>query len=151
MKKLALFLLGVYVIVATWLAIPTVGIMLEDDNKSLLALNAGGSDEQWEFLKDIAKFIDFADMAGYKLSAGEMYRTMHQQRYYVAHGLSKTFNSKHLKRRAFDFNLFIDNKYVTDCGSYEPLALYWESLSPKNSAGALWKSFKDCGHIQRSN
>jgi len=113
-------------------------------------LDAGLSDEQWEFLKDVSKLIQYANENGYKLTGGELYRTMYQQRYYVANGLSWTYNSYHLKRLAIDLNLFVDGKYTTKCKDYEPLGEYWESLNPKNKWGGSWHS-KDCPHLERRN
>ena len=146
MKLFSKFLIGVYIVGITIMAIPTIHIMLTDEQSEPLSLEASGSDEQWEFLKDVSKFIVYADEMGYKMTAGEMYRTMYQQRYYVAHGLSWTYNSKHLKRRAFDFNLFVNGKYVTNKENFQDLADYWESLSPKNRSGIR---FSDFGHIER--
>jgi len=145
MRKLTLLLAGIYVVVATWLAIPTVKVMMEDYVEEH-TLEAGLSDEQWEFLKDVALLIQYAEDNGYKLTGGELYRTMYQQRYYVAHGLSWTYNSYHLKRLAIDFNLFIDGKYTTKRQDYMSLGIYWETLHPKNRWGGR---FNDSPHFER--
>jgi len=139
------FILGFYLSVVTVLAIPTVMVYLED-KEIVTDLAASGSDEQWEFLKDISKLISYADDMGYKLTAGEMYRTMYQQRYNVAHGLSWTYNSYHLKKRAFDVNLFIDGAYTGSCEDHKVLGEYWESLNPKNRFGGR---FNDGNHYER--
>ena len=147
MKKLINIINGVYLVVATWLAVPTVMEWAQDyEYTAPVALDAGGSDEQWKFLQDYAKLIQYAEDIGYKLTAGELYRTMYQQRYYVRHGLSWTYNSYHLKRKGGDLNLFVKGKYVTDCHYYEVLGDYWESLSPKNRWGGR---FNDCPHFER--
>ena len=113
------------------------------------------SDEQWEFLKDFAILINYADVQGYKLTVGELYRTMYQQRHYIKVGLSQTYNSRHLKRRAGDLNLFINGKF---CGysndrecqeAYKDLGSYWKSLNPKNVWGGDWKSIVDEPHFER--
>ena len=68
------------------------------------------SDEQWEFGKDIGKLIVYAEENGFKLTFGEAYRTVQQQKIYVKTGRSKTMKSKHMKRCAMDFNVFVDGK-----------------------------------------
>jgi hypothetical protein len=119
--------------------------MFEQDNTPQV-VDATTSDDQWNFLQDFAELILWAKSKGYKLTAGELYRTMYQQRYYVAKGLSWTYNSKHLKRKAGDLNLFIDGKYQTSKEAYRPLGLYWESLNPKNRWGGR---FNDAPHFER--
>ena len=147
MKKVFVILLTGYAIVATWLAIPTVMEWQQDNEYTTpTALDGSGSDEQWEFLKDYALLIQYAEAQGYKLTAGELYRTMYQQKKYVRDGLSWTYNSYHLKRKAGDINLFIDNKYKTDKQSYADLGTYWESLNPKNRWGGR---FNDSPHFER--
>ncbi len=147
MKKLTIYITGVYIAVATWLATPTVMEWVQDHEYTpVTQLDAGGSDEQWEFLKDYALLIQYAEDSGYKLTAGELYRTMYQQRKYVRDGLSWTYNSYHLKRKAGDFNLFINGKYITHKEAYKPLGIYWESLSPKNRWGGR---FNDSPHMER--
>jgi len=145
MKALVRLLLGVYLIIATYLAYPSFMIMIQDESTQAV-VDASQSDEQWEFLKDYAKLIQWAERHGYKLTAGELYRTMYQQRYYVAKGLSWTYNSKHLKRKAGDLNLFIDGKYITSKEAYRPLGEYWESLDSKNRWGGR---FNDAPHFER--
>jgi peptidoglycan L-alanyl-D-glutamate endopeptidase CwlK len=105
------------------------------------------SDEQWAFLKDVAKLIDHADSIGYKLTGGELWRTKEQQAIYVETGLSKTENSKHLDRLAIDLNLFINNMCRTDKEAFRPLASYWRALSEKNVSGYDWNW--DFGHFER--
>ena len=107
-------------------------------------------DEQWEFLKDIAKLITYADEMGLLLTAGEAYRTAYQQKHYIDTGRSQTMKSKHLKRLAMDFNLFVDGNLTWELEAYQPLGDYWESLNPKNQWGGNWKSFKDVPHFQRT-
>ena len=106
--------------------------------------------EQSEFLQDVAKLIQFIHtLPGYTATGGELHRTPEQQQIYVKTGRSKTFNSKHLSRLAIDLNFFVDGKLVYDIKLLEPIGKYWESLSPKNSAGMFWKSFKDVPHFER--
>lgn len=105
------------------------------------------SDKQWIFLQDIAKLIIYAAQIGVKLTGGELYRTMYQQRKHIKDGLSKTLKSKHLSRLAQDFNFFIDGKIVYKHEKIEALGWYWESLRPTNKAGMFWK-WKDTPHFQ---
>lgn len=107
------------------------------------------SDTQWEFLKDVAKLINYADSLGYKLTGGELYRTKYQQKRYIKLGRSQTMNSKHLSRLAIDLNLFIDNNLTYEFEDFEPLGVYWESLNPNNKWGGRWH-FKDTNHFQRN-
>lgn len=109
----------------------------------------GMVDKQWEFLKDVSLLIQFADRKGIVLSGGELYRTRYQQRRYIEKGLSKTMNSKHLKRMAIDFNFFIDSKLTYKKEDVQELGDFWESLNPKNKWGGNFKSFTDTPHFER--
>ena len=149
MKKLSLIMTGIYIVVATWLAIPTVMEWQQDyEYHPRLNLEASGSEEQWEFLKDYAKLIEYADTLGYKLTAGELYRTMYQQRRYVRDGLSWTYKSYHLERKAGDLNLFVYDKLTYKKSDYQILGEYWESLDPHNRWGGR---FNDAQHFERRN
>jgi peptidoglycan L-alanyl-D-glutamate endopeptidase CwlK len=66
----------------------------------------------------------------------------------MAIGVSWTMNSNHLKRRAVDFNLFVDDHYVEDCHYYAILGEYWESLDNHNVWGG---NFNDIYHYERRN
>lgn len=105
--------------------------------------------EQHAFLQDVAKLIVFAGEQGFLVTGGELHRTTEQQQIYVKTGRSKTMNSKHLTRTAIDLNFLKDGKLVYDIPALTPIGKYWESLSPKNSAGMFWKSFIDMPHFER--
>lgn len=105
--------------------------------------------EQSAFLQDVAKLIQYAHNEGIVCTGGELFRTPEQQQIYVKTGRSKTFNSKHLTRLAIDLNFFIDGILCYDVNKLSKVGKYWESLSPKNSAGMFWKSFKDLPHFER--
>lgn len=107
----------------------------------------GLSDKQWIFLQDVAKLIIKAIELDIKLTAGEVYRTMYQQRKYIKDGKSKTLKSKHLSRLAIDLNFFVDGKLTYDIDKVRKLGEFWESLRPTNQAGMFWK-FKDFPHFQ---
>jgi hypothetical protein len=115
------------------------------------------SDEQWEFTKDLCMLVFFADANGFKLTGGELYRTVEQQALYVQSGLSKTMNSGHLYRLAQDYNIFkdIDGDGDKDYIATEAqmmihahlLGDFWRSLDPKNVSGFDWGW--DYGHFER--
>lgn len=56
--------------------------------------------EQNAFLCDVAKLINYTTNIdpAIMVTGGELYRTIEQQKIYVASGKSKTMNSNHLKR-----------------------------------------------------
>lgn len=109
------------------------------------------SDKQWEFLQDVARLILFAQLHGLKLTGGELLRTPYQQKKYLEDGLSKTMNSRHLKKLAIDLTLFVDGQPMWEhCPEWEMLGEYWESLHPDNKWGGHFKSFKDYPHFERN-
>ena len=107
------------------------------------------SDEQWEFLQDVAKLIQFAVSKGMKLTGGELLRTPEQQELYFSQGKSKTLNSLHLRKLAIDLNLIVGGQ-LGSRDDYRPLGQYWESLDPKNRWGGNFKGFVDSPHFERN-
>lgn len=105
--------------------------------------------EQWEFLKDFARLVEFCEKQGLVVTGGELWRTPEQQRVYVDTGRSQTMNSNHLKRLAVDLNFFKDGKLVYDDATIRPVGEFWESLHAKNRWGGNWHSFKDRPHFER--
>jgi hypothetical protein len=109
------------------------------------------SDQQWLFLLDVAKLIEYARVNNYKLTGGELKRTVEQQKLYIKQGRSTTMNSYHLKALAIDFNIFPDGNYDPSVDAGRLLGDYWVSLNPElNVWGGNWKSFKDAPHFQRT-
>lgn len=108
------------------------------------------TEHQYEFTKDVADLIIYAQIVGIKLTFGEVYRTKYQQVKYVNDGLSNTLLSLHRKRLAVDFNFFVDGKLTYQKEAVQELGDYWESLSPLNKWGGNWKSFKDIPHFERN-
>lgn len=106
--------------------------------------------QQWEFLQDVAKLIQYAQTQDIVLSGGELYRTKEQQQIYIDTGKSKTMKSNHLKRLAIDFNFFINGELVYDYNHPKLVALgtFWKSLSKQNEWGGFWE-FKDTPHFER--
>lgn len=112
--------------------------------------------EQWLFLQDFARLIQFAAQKNMLLTGGELSRTTDQQRIYISQGKSKTMDSRHIKRVAVDLNIIIDGQLCNDWNVYKILGDYWESLNPKNTWGGDWNKdnlkngFIDSPHFERS-
>ena len=113
--------------------------------KSTGALSLGQHQEA--FADDIVRLLLEAKARGYKVRFGEALRTPEQQQLYMQSGRTKTMNSMHLKKCAFDLH-FIDPKgnlcYPQELGDY------WEKLNTLNQWGGNWKTFKDQPHFQRT-
>lgn len=105
--------------------------------------------EQFEFLKHVSLLISFCVARGWVITGGELQRTAEQQAIYVRSGRSKTMQSNHLRKCAIDLNFFKDGALIYDKAQLQPIGDYWESLSPKNSWGGNWNSFKDIPHFER--
>jgi D-alanyl-D-alanine carboxypeptidase len=123
------------------LMIKVLVMILEWALRSVPEFTALGSirPKQTIFLNNAAKLILFAnELPGYEITGGELHRTKEQQAIYLAKGLSKTMNSRHLDRLAIDLNVFINGVYRTDKAAYQPLADYWRKLDPNNVSGCDW-------------
>lgn len=95
------------------------------------------SDKQWLFLRKLALLIQFAEMQGWKLTGGELYRPEGLYKKvttgeggYTPYGL---VGGLHGQRLAVDLNLFIKDsagkwRYQRTTKAHEPLGLFWESL-----------------------
>lgn len=105
------------------------------------------SDHQWEFLKDVATLICFAEEHGYKLTGSELYRTPEQAQLNAQKGIGIA-DSLHSQRCAIDLNLFINGQYRADSDAHKPLGEFWESLSPQNNWGGNFKR-RDGNHYER--
>lgn len=105
--------------------------------------------EQHEFGQCIASLVTWCAQHGWLVTFGEAYRTAEQQEIYVKTGRSKTMQSNHLRRLAMDFNFFQGGELVYDKERLQPIGDFWESLSPQNSWGGNWASFKDVPHFER--
>lgn len=100
---------------------------------------------QEAFARDLCLLLSRAIELGYGIRIGEVFRTPEQQQIYVATGRSKTTNSMHLKKCAADLHFTKDGQVCYP----EELGRFWQSLSPQNSAGMFWNSFKDMPHFER--
>ena len=114
------------------------------------------SRKQWDFLLDVSELIAFIDtVPGMYATGGELFRTPEQQQLHIANGRSQTYNSKHLKRLAIDFNFFYDGQYVGALPTakqielVKPIGDFWESLHHDNVWGGNWKTIIDVPHFER--
>ena len=115
------------------------------------------SDEQWVFVQDEAKLINYAKSLGFKLTSGRAYTIPIHQKYFYDKGLSKTLKSGHVRRLARDFNVFYwqDGKWHLTYNSdiIRPLGDFWKALDEKNIWGGDFgkgkKSGWDAGHFER--
>lgn len=112
------------------------------------------SRKQSDFLSDFAELILFINsQEDMYCTAGELHRTMYQQRKYLEEGKSKTLKSKHLKRLAGDLNIFwhglpIWNYEKDDQKAIlEPVRQFWNELHKDNDCGLNWGW--DFGHFER--
>lgn len=128
--------------------------------------------DQSIFAFNVHLLIKFAYDNGYELTFGEVLR-MKAMQYLYFHGFdlrfiagklrlcktnirSKTMFSKHLSKKAVDFNLFKDGVYLTRTKDYQFLGEYWVSLHPKNRWGGDWdkdgditdQKFHDGNHFE---
>jgi peptidoglycan L-alanyl-D-glutamate endopeptidase CwlK len=103
-------------------------------------------EEQSAFARDIVRLLTYASGLGYEYTFGEFERPIEMQKLHVAAGRSKTMNSNHVRRCAADIYFFKGGELTYDI---EELGRFWESLSPKNSWGGNWASFKDKPHFER--
>lgn len=106
--------------------------------------------QQAEFMKDLAKLINFCFDQGWVITGGELFRTVEQQQIHIKAGRSKTMNSLHMKRCAVDLNFFKEGRLVWDKQQLAPIGAYWESLNPKNRWGGNFKSLVDVPHFERN-
>lgn len=125
------------------------------------------SEKQKTFTENIGKLIAYAFATGFRLTFGEVYRTIEQQKIYFDSGKSKTMDSRHLQRLAVDFNIFrcvgetdtllfcVPENYVDDIKRARNLGDYWTSLNPDNVWGGDWnrndildETFKDPYHFE---
>jgi len=102
-------------------------------------------EHQEAFTADLVKLLQHAMALGYGVRIGEVFRTPEQQQIYIKTGRSQTMNSRHLKKCAADLHFTKNGSLVYP----KELGDYWQSLSPLNSAGMFWKTFKDAPHFER--
>lgn len=105
--------------------------------------------EQWQFVQDVARLIEYAGLKGIKLTFGEAYRTKEQQAIHLKNKKTTVKHSRHQDRLAIDFNFFINGKLTYKKKDIQALGDFWEKLNKKNRWGGNWKNFKDVPHFER--
>lgn len=106
--------------------------------------------EQWKFLQDVCKLINFIAIKGYIASGGELWRSPETQKIYLETGRSKTSTSYHLDRLAIDLNIFNkEGKLIIRKEDLQEIGDYWESLDSKNKWGGNFKTFLDIPHFEK--
>lgn len=105
--------------------------------------------QQSEFVRLVAKLIDFAYANGMELTFGECYRTPEQAALNAKKGTGIS-NSLHTDRLAIDVNLFVSGIYIDGTDGYKRLGEYWKSLHPRCRWGGDFISRKDGNHFSFS-
>lgn len=72
------------------------------------------SERQCDFTEAVAKLVLFIRTLGYKAKVQEWNRLVETQKEYVAKGVSKTMDSRHLDNLAADLYIFKDGVRVDD-------------------------------------
>jgi len=85
-------------------------------------------EKQCDFTFMVARLIMQANALGYEIKVQEWNRLLETQKEYVAKGVSKTLNSKHLDNLAVDVYLYKNGKVIMGGEDYRALGVYWESL-----------------------
>ena len=89
-------------------------------------------ERQSVFAVMLGKLLCFADKQGTPVCILELYRSLETQKAYVARGVSKTLNSKHLEGLAVDLvfleDLRDDGKMNYSPEKYLTLGQFWESI-----------------------
>ena len=91
----------------------------------------------------------------YDFKITEGLRTVERQKELVKTGKSKTMNSYHLKGKAVDIAVLIDNKITWDFKYYNEVANHIKEVAKRLGYvitwGGDWKTFKDGPHFQIEN
>lgn len=91
----------------------------------------------------------------YDFKITEGLRTVERQKELVKTGKSKTMNSYHLKGKAVDIAVLINNKVTWDFKYYKEVANHVKEVAKKLGYlitwGGDWKTFKDGPHFQIEN
>lgn len=107
------------------------------------------SDNQFEFLKDVAVLIQYITRCGDKVTGGELWRPNEMQELYLQMGKTKAKISNHQIRMAIDLNIFIGGTLCYDKKKLQKYGDFWESMNKKNRWGGNFKSFLDVPHFER--
>ena len=91
---------------------------------------------QCRFTHALSFLINQAHAQGFEIKIVELNRLPETQKAYVAKGVSRTLNSRHLDNLAVDIILYKDGVQVNYGRQYEPLGIYWEGLG--GTWGGRW-------------
>jgi hypothetical protein len=99
-------------------------------------------------------FLDLCGAIGFPLAVIETRRDLERQRYYKAHGVSRTLKSSHLPQEPNGLSLAVDvcpKPYLVIKG-WAPGAPLWLELTEAArdlglACGADWATFKDWPHL----
>jgi len=120
--------------------------------------------EQWKYLQDEARLVQFIESSGFCAIGGERQRSYSEQQRKFDAGLSKAKpgQSQHQKCKASDFELFDESgAWLKVPDQADALGIdihktkviifgdYWESLDPKNFWGGNIPGLYDPGHFER--
>lgn len=106
------------------------------------------SQKQRRFTRMVGALIQWADLQGFELTFGEVWRTDAQQALYRTEGKSKAVRSRHQDRLAVDFNLFKNGRYMSSSSAYAPLGEFWKSLDSGCVWGGDWEQLQDGNHFE---
>jgi hypothetical protein len=104
------------------------------------------SSKQQRFTRCISLLIAQAYKLGYSLTFGDAFRDKRVHGKWGVKGSYAAARSVHKRRLAVDFNLFVDDEYITsgDHIAYQQLGEFWEGLDPD----ARWGGhFDDPNHF----
>ncbi len=94
----------------------------------------------------VARLIDDATTRGYAVTLGEAWRSRQEAARLASLGVGLE-HSLHCDRLAIDLNVFRDGVYLRQTADYEPLGVFWESLSGDEHVCAWGGRFGDGNHF----
>lgn len=110
--------------------------------------------EQVKFLRDIRQLLEFAELAEFAVTGGELERKPETQQVCLDEGRAKTMDSMHLRKCAMDLNFFKKNgsglEWVSSTRELDSLGAHWESLDDRNHWGGRDALHVDTSHFERT-
>lgn len=95
-------------------------------------------EQQSEFVRLVARLIEFANQNNMQLTFGECWRTPEQAALNAKKGTGIS-TSLHIDRLAIDLNLFVGGVFIDSSEGHRRLGEYWESLHPRCRWGGRFK------------
>lgn len=97
------------------------------------------SDIQYEFSKDMNKFLGYLIVRNIKFTEGECWRRYTTQKWLFENGWTKTLRSDHMYKLAKDIFFWLGGRYIDNLPEnvylIKPMGEYWEMLNPDNYWG----------------